>query len=211
MSIISHIHTAVIYDAKHTKAYDGQRLVVTIAKKDKDGNYGPHLQQTMATSIPTLTSSDIDFTNLTVQNLCVGWFHKVQNDLISERIKGGVKEVTTDELGQDAIVCYLMSEAQGDKWDESRVAQWFTDNLAIPMTEKLMEQGIEDSQIEVKLGVTGKRFAESLSSKAKIPTQVAAALTRVLNLMDGENDPVYKRFYAKLNPPTVIEALDIGF
>jgi hypothetical protein len=47
MPVISNIHTATIYDAKLSKPFEGQRLVKVIAKADKDGNYGPHLQQTM--------------------------------------------------------------------------------------------------------------------------------------------------------------------
>jgi hypothetical protein len=211
MSVISNIHTATPYDAKTTKPFEGQRLVVTIAKKDKDGNYGPHLQVTQATSIPTLMRADIDFSLASVQDACVDYFKTIQNAIISDRIKEGHKEVRTQDLSASAIIDYLSSESVGDKWDSERVAQWFTDYVAVPFTEKLIENGCDDSQINVKLAVTGKRFSEALSSRAKIPTQVAEALTRVLKLSTDSDGVVYKRFYAKLNPPTVADVLDIGF
>ena len=211
MSVISNIHTATVYDAKQSKAFEGQRLVVTIAKKDKDGNYGPHLQQTQCTSIPMLTASDIDFSNAHIQSACVEYFKSVQNQIIGDGIKSGVKSFSTEELAQDAILKYLESESVGDKWTSERVAQWFNDNIAIPFTEKLMEKGMSDSDIDSRLKVTSARFADTLSSKAKVPTAIAEKLTQVLKLADCENDVIYKRFYAKLNPPTVAEALDFGF
>ena len=214
MSVISNIHTAVVYEAKganKTQAFEGQRLVVTIAKADKNGNYGEHLQQTMATSIPMLTHNDIDFADSTIQTLCVEYFKTVQNSIISDNLKSGKKDIRTEDISQKAIIDYLLSESVGDKWDAQRVAQWFNENIAITFTEKLMEKGLSDSDIDNRLAVTQKRFAESLSSKAKIPTAVAEKLTQVLKLADCENDVVYKRFYAKLNPPTIAEALDFGF
>ena len=111
MSVISNIHTAQVYDAKQSKAFDGQRLVVTIAKKDKDGNYGQHLQQTQCTSIPMLTTSDIDFSNAHIQNACVEYFKSVQNQIIGDGIKSGVKSFSSEELAQDAICLLYTSDA----------------------------------------------------------------------------------------------------
>jgi hypothetical protein len=213
MSVISNIHTAIVYEAKgqnKSVPFDGQRGVVTIAKADKNGNYGEHLQQTMFTSIPQLSDSDINWDN-TIKSICVDYLKTVQNSIIADNLKSGKKDIRTEDISQDAIVAYIMSESVGDKWDSNRVAQWFNENIAITFTEKLMEKGLSDTDIDNRLAVTQKRFAESLSSKAKIPSQVAEKLTQVLKLADCENDIVYKRFYAKLNPPTIAEALDFGF
>ena len=90
MSITSNIHTAVVYESKganKTQPQFGQRLVVTIAKADKDGNYGPNLQQTMATSIPLLTVNDISFNDSRVQNAAIDYFRTIQNKIISDNIK----------------------------------------------------------------------------------------------------------------------------
>jgi hypothetical protein len=211
MSVISNIHTATVYDAKKSAPFDGQRLVVTIAKKDKDGNYGQHLQQTMATSIPLLTAESIDFTNSSVQFHAVEYFKTIQNAIIADRIKSGQKSVQSSDIEQNAIIAYLEAETVGDKWTSERVAQWFMDNIALAFTEKLLEKGIADAEIDKKIEVTKGKFAEVLSTKAKPATMVAQKLTEVLNLCDDTSDVVYKRFYAKLNPPTVAEALDFGF
>ena len=216
MSVISNIHTAIVYEAKganKSQAFEGQRGVVTIAKADKNGNYGEHLQQTMFTSIPQLTVSDIDW-NDTIKGICVDYLKKIQNEIIGDNIKSGHKSISTEDINQDSIVTYIFSESVGDKWDANRVAQWFNDNLAVPFTEKLMENNTPEDKIESKLETTSKRFAEIMSSKSsKIPSNVAEALTKVMRLAENDlsNDPIYKRFYAKLNPPTVAEALDIGF
>jgi predicted XRE-type DNA-binding protein len=211
MSVISNIHTAQVYDAKTSKPFDGQRLVVTIAKKDKDGNYGQHLQQTMCTSIPMLTSDGIDFNDKSVQFHAVEYFKTIQNQIIADSIKNGTKSFASHELEQNAILAYLEAETVGDRWTSERVAQWFESNIAIPFTEKLMEKGMDDATINERLKVTQSRFADTLSSKAKVPTAIAEKLTQVLKLADCENDAVYKRFHAKLNPPTIADALDFGF
>lgn len=213
MSVVSNVHTAQVYDAKKSKPFDGQRLVVTIAKKDKDGNYGQFLQQTMATSIPHLTVGDVDFTNPTIQGICIDYFKTVQNGIIADNLKSGKKEVRTEDIGQDALVAYIFSESVGDKWDSARISGWFTEYLAIPYTEKLMENGVSDADIEKRVNATCKAFADSLGSKAKIPTKVADALTKLLRLAEGDmgGDAIYKRFYNRLNPPEVSELLDLGF
>lgn len=211
MSIISNIHTAQVYDPKTTKPFEGQRLVVTIAKKDKDGNYGPHLQQTQATSIPQLAMTQDDFALASVRDVATEYFKSVQNQIISDNIKSGKKEIRDSDLSISAIVDYLNSESAGDKWTTERIGQWFNDNLAIPFTEKLIENGIDDSEINKKLIITSKRFADTLASKARVPTMVAEKLTQVLELMGDSDDSVYKKFYAKLNPPALIDALDFGF
>ena len=207
MSLISNIHTATVYDAKQSKPFDGQRLVVTIAKKDAQGNYGPHLQQTQATSIPLLTAFDIDFTSLTVQNLCVGYFHKVQNEIISARIKEGQKSVQTEDLGQDAIVMHLMSESVGDKWDSARVASWFAESLAENIGVALIEKGFSDEKMETSLKSYEKLLSDCLGSRAAIPRKKAEAIQKALVLAD-KNDIVAQRFSARIAKILEESALD---
>lgn len=207
MSVISNIHTATVYDAKQSKPFEGQRLVVTIAKKDAQGNYGPHLQQTQCTSIPLLTAQDIDFTNMTVQNLCVSYFHKVQNEIISCRIKEGQKSVTTDDLGQDAIVLHLMSESSGDKWDSARVAAWFTESLALPITEALMLKGFSDEKIDSSMKAYEKLLSDCLGSRAVIPRKKAEAIQKALALGDSK-DVMIAKFSARIAKVLEESALD---
>lgn len=126
MSIISNIHTAITYEnkgANKTVAQFGQRLVITKAKADAKGNYGPHLQQTMATSIPQLGRNDIDFTLATVQDAIVDYFKSIQNAIVSENIKSGTREIATDKLSTISIIEYLNeSTSSGEKWDAAGVS-----------------------------------------------------------------------------------------
>jgi len=209
MSVISHIHTATVYDPKHSKAFDGQRLIVTIAKKDKDGNYGPHLQQTMATSVPTLTSSDIDFANVSVQNLCIDYFRSVQNAIVSDRIKAGTKTVTTEELGQTAIVNYLLSESVGDKWDSSRIGTWFTEVLAEHIGVALIDKGFDDTRLEAGLKAYEKLISECLSSKVALPRKKAEAISKAFALVpEGAQDATFARFNARIQKARADQNLD---
>ena len=100
MSVVFNKHTSVVYESKgknKTLPFEGQRLVVSIAKADSDKNYHPNLQQTMATSVPILKASEIDWGNGDVQNVCVAYLHTVQNALIVDRIKTTGTHTHTDE------------------------------------------------------------------------------------------------------------------
>ena len=199
MSVVSNIHTATVYDAKKSKAYDGQRLVVTIAKKDANGNYGPHLQQTQCTSIPVLTTSDIDWSNGDVREACIDYFLTVQNAIISERIKSGQKSVQTVDLEQNAIIAYLNSESVGDKWTAERVASWFEDNCATGIYNALSEKGLDEVEIGKKLQKAMDRFSEAMSSRAKIKEAIKVECNTILKFAEDKSSAAYNKFWDKLN------------
>ena len=201
MSVISNIHTAIVYEAKganKTTAYNGQRLVVTIAKADKEGNYGEHLQQTMATSIPTLESNGIDWTNSRIQSACVEYFQTVQNSIVATALKSGAKTVTTEQLEQSAILSYLESESTGDKWDSARIAAWFNDSLAEQIFAAQISKGIAEDIAVQNMTAYGKKFAGTFSSKAAISRKLALLLQKALVLAD-KNDAVAKRFTGRID------------
>lgn len=200
MSVISNHHTAVVYEPKgqnKTQAMHGQRLVVTIAKADKYGNYGEHLQQTMATSIPQLAASDIEWTDSRIQNACVEYFKTVQNSIVSDRIKVGQKTVDSEELDSGAILRYLDAEKSGDKWDSERIANWFNDSLASEIYAAQVGKGIAEDVAEKNMLAYGKLFADTFSSKAAISTQKAQTLQKALKLVQG--DSIAQRFQARID------------
>jgi hypothetical protein len=209
MSTISNIHTAIVYDAKHTKPFADQRLIVTIAKADKNGNYGPHLQQTMATSVPQLSRDDIDFNRSDVKDACIDYFKSVQNAIVSDRIKSGKNTVTTDEISESAILEYLTSETVGDKWDASRIATWFDSTLAEYVGVALIEKGYDDSKVESALVAYSKLISETLGSKGIIARKKAEAIDKAFKLVPSENqDQTFLRFQARLNKVLVESNLD---
>lgn len=204
MSVISNIHTAVPYDAKKSVAFTDQRLVVTIAKKDKSGNYGPHLQQTMCTSIPTLTEEEItDALNTEFwQEQFFRLLQQTQNDMIGDRIKEGQKTITTEELGIATLQAYLESVATGDRWDVERVTEWFITQMAGSVEDTLKERNPSWTEEQVTQAVVGygKVVADNLGSKANIPTLARVQIRKVLALWMGEeNDPIIKRFVKRLD------------
>lgn len=218
MSEIFTKHTSVIYEAKganKTKAFQDQRLVVTIAKADKDGNYGQHLQQTMATSIPVLYADDVDFADALVQAACTEYLQGVQNSVIGARIKSGVKTHTDDDISVSACIQYLLSENASDKWDAQRIAGWFqsvvSESLGIALLEK--NSDLDDESLNAKLDMVTNTFANALSSKAKIQRTHAVQFDKVLNTVpveqrDGVWHKFSKRLDSVLNPE--VDALDLG-
>ena len=217
MSIVSDIHSATIYDAKASKPFEGQRLIKTIAKADSKGNYGPHLQQTMCTSVPLLVAADIDWASESVQSACTEYFRTVQNSLVNERIKEGNKDVTTAELGQASLLSYLLSETVGDKWDTVRIASWFTDNIAEYVVARLMALGKEDTFIESSVTAYAKLFADTFSSKAKIPMHTALTIEKAFKTIPEDAmrslDTFGVRIAARVEQvirPKMEEALDLG-
>ena len=200
MSTISNIHTAVVYEPKSTKALTGQRLVVTIAKKDAKGNYGPHLQQTMATSIPVLTTLAVtDFEALSVREAATEYFKTIQNQMINERIKSGNKTITTEDLHISKIIDFINADATGDTWTSERIAGWFTDNIAANLGIRMIEAGKTDEAMEVALVKTCRQFAERMESKARFTETDKAYFNKILDFTEDKTTAMYKRWDEKIN------------
>ena len=203
MSVISNIHTATVYEPKTSKAFAGQRLVKIVAKADKSGNYGEHLQQTMCVSIPLLDAQAIRAYILESSALdahIVGMLEDVQKSLITDKIKSGNKSVTSDELTINALINYLDSSADSDKWDTARIAQWFSDNIAEGLGIMLVEKGAPDEKLEMFLNAAQKLFSDSLGSKAKIPAAYMEKINQMLTHASDKESAIYKRFYNRVNP-----------
>lgn len=206
MSNVSNIHTARVHEPKVSKAFEGQRLVVTTAKGTKNAEgkivYGEHLQQSMSTSIPILGAGDIDFESSRVQGHVVEYFQRVQNELILESLKSGVSSWSSEELGIDALCTYLETSNQGERWDAERVASWFGENVAPHIYMYFEAKGKSEDWIATKLELQTKGFAQYLGSKAKIPLTVATNLLQVLGLLPQEEmtkSPIALRFYKRLD------------
>lgn len=206
MSVVSNVHTAVVYDAKKSVPFEGQRLVVTIAKADAKGNYGEHLQQTMCTSVPMLTGDMIvdalndDIKQCRLLPHFVGFLQAQQNALISARIKAGRKSVTTEELDIDGILSYLDEGSVSDKWDSQRVASWFMDVMAPIVGVALIEKGLPEDELEGMLGKWKDKFANAFGSRAAINVGTAKMLDKALGLVGEEElDSAGKKFKARID------------
>lgn len=197
MSVISNIHTATVYDAKKSKAMEGQRLVVTIAKKDAKGNYGEHLQQTMCTSVPRISDDEfaVFLNSEDWQDFFLEKLQDVQNEMISGRIKEGAKEITTEMLSIAGMTEYLQAIATGDRWDAERVGNWFTENIAEKLVEVLMDKFPDDW--ELRVNNYAKKF-ELFAGKAKIAKKNRDELRKLLALTDS-TDKIVQRFLGRLD------------
>lgn len=216
MSIISNVHTATVYEPKTSKAFAGQRLVKIVAKADKNNNYGEHLQQTMCVSIPTINMEELRTfleSSVALDSHILEMLEGAQKSLIAEKIKSGIKTVTSAELEINALVNYLDSSGDSDKWDSARIAQWFEDNIAESLAMRLLEVGNDDETMARKLAVAQVRFAESLSSKARIKPTVCEEVNKMLAFASDKDAAIYKRFHARVNPEIKMESLEdsLGF
>lgn len=223
MSVVFTKHTSVPYVSKgvgKTVAPAGNRLVVTIAKADKDGNYGANLQVTHATAVPTLRVDGFDWDHQGLREACTEFLHSVQDKIVSERIKvGGTKTHDDADIGQAAILAFLNRERVGDTWDAARIATWFTDVIAAHVGVKLLEVNPELSDEDaVKLIAKNQTVVvDALTRSAKSVGNKAAELARArLALVPADDrDSVWERFDTKLdkiiNPPVIDVAESLGF
>jgi len=216
MSNISNIHTATVYEPKVSKPFTGQRLIKIVAKADKSGNYGEHLQQTMCVSVPLLDVQAIRAYILESTALdahIVGMLEDVQKSLITDKIKSGNKSVTSEELTISSLINYLDASGDSDKWDSNRIAQWFEDNIAESLAMRLLEVGNDDDTMARKLAVAQKRFAESLATKARISENVCVEINKMLDFASDKEATIFKRFYARVNPEKKVVNLEdsLGF
>lgn len=207
MSLISNRHTATVYAAKTSKPFDGQRLVVTTAKKDKDGNYGQHLQQTMCTSIPVLTRADIDWQLSSIQDAASEYFKSVQNAIIADRLKSGQKDVTDQDITMTSIIDYINAESTGDKWDSARVATWFNEVIAEHIGVALIERGFPDDKVDASLKAYEKLISETFSSRSVIPRKKAEAINKAFKLVE-KSDATMARFQARIDKVLIEENMD---
>ena len=214
MSTISNIHTAIVYESKgqnKSVALFGQRGIVTIAKADKHGNYGQFLQQTMFTSVPQLSTNDIDFSQSAVQFHAIEYFKSIQNQIVAQNLKEGKNFVTSNDLSIDNIIVYLETVNSPEKWDSSKIASWFTETLAEVIGVALIERGFDDDKLEKSLVAYSKLFADTFSSKSVIPRIKAEAIQKALNLTKGsdiENDSQVLKFQARITKSLAEANLD---
>ena len=201
MSVITSTHTSIVYDAKKSKPFEGQRLVVTIAKAQKDGSYLFNLQQTMCTSIPHITPEYLDsaLQDSRMHKYFGEFIEATQNKIIATRIKAGSKTTSDDELNVDSLIKFLGEENQSEQWTSEKIATWFTDNLAEHIGVALIEKGFDDSKVEKSLGLYEKKFAETFSSRAVIPRKVAIDLEKALKLHPQQNNEVVQKFQSRIN------------
>lgn len=222
MSIISNTHTSVVYESKgknKTVAFTGQRLIVTVAKADKDGNYGQNLQQTMATSVPVLAASAIDWTLARVQSACCEYLQGVQNRIVGTRIKeDGLKSHRDEDLSVDAILAHLDAEASGDKWDSLRIASWFADVLGDYVGAKILERNpdCDNTALEKFLLLNQDAFVTACTGRKVSVKAAETALARLELLPEDKRDRAALKFIKRMqdiiSPPVVAidEAIDLG-
>lgn len=223
MSVVFNSHVSVPYVSKgagKTVAPAGNRLVVTIAKQDKDGNYGQHLQVTHATAVPVLRTEDIDWSHESVRVACAEYLASVQDKIIAERIKSNGTKIHNDaDIGQVAILAFLNRERAGDTWDAARIASWFVDVIAPWVGVKLLEVNPDLSDDDaVKLVAKNQTVVvDALTKPTKVVGKKAAELARArLALVPAdERDSIWERFDTKLdkiiNPPVMDIADSLGF
>jgi 5S rRNA maturation endonuclease (ribonuclease M5) len=220
MSAIFKTHTSIVYESKgknKTIAPLGNRLVITKAMPDKDGNFGPHLQQTMATAVPVLQLTDADFANTELRDAVSAYFLEVQHKVIGQRIRDdGQKTHIDSDIDVSACLRYLAAEASGDKWDATRIAEWFAATIGDALGVKLLEVNptLDNTGLEKLLLANTDLFVKCMTKRAtSITVKQAQTCVNRLRLIDESKwDRAARKFYARMdaiiNPPEVSEVIE---
>jgi hypothetical protein len=135
MSAISNRHQFVKLDAK-SKPYAGQRLVRVIAKKSKDGTYGPNLKESMCVSVPGVTMSEVTQAIDSLMPHIVRMVEDAQDSIVCElRKESGADTVGDDEIALDKVIAYLDAVAKGNRVTSEYLGKWFEDTYALAAAE----------------------------------------------------------------------------
>jgi hypothetical protein len=135
MSAISNRHQFVKLDAK-SKPFAGQRLVRVIAKKSKDGTYGPNLTESLCVSVPHLSVESVQAAIPSLMAHIVGMVENAQDSIVCEtRKETGADTIGDDEIGLDKVIAYLDAVAKGNRVTSEYLTKWFEDTYALAAAE----------------------------------------------------------------------------
>lgn len=204
MSVVSTRHTVVPFIAGTSKPFDGQRLAkIGFKKTAKIQNplpsvcvSVPHIQPAMITENVTRL---LPYIGTMLENAQDGIIRSLY-----ESSEGQRKEVSDDEIGINAVIAFLESEAQGDRLTKDRIVSWFdtalADSLAVLIAEKLGFNDPNDAQTET-INKHVRVYRDCLSMLAGGKTFLAVPQIRgcktALSLL-AEDDDVSAKLAARI-------------
>lgn len=194
-------HAFVVLE-KNTNPLSGQRLVRLIAKSARGsagGDKNPNLTQSMAVSIPFVsTEAVVEMIDKLLPHV-IGMVQDAQDKIIREhRIESGSNEINQRLIDVDAVIAYLDASAAGDRVSKEYLTEWFTDTYGVAVVEwigVISGGGLAEVVIDQKCAVMRDMIAGWSSPKYSPNIPALKAMIRFVSAM-SESDQADARLVA---------------
>lgn len=207
MSTISDRHTIVPFDAKKSKALDGQRLAKVIYKFTAAmAKKGFTKKQSLCASIPVV--SQLDAVTVNAMNpYIVSLYQDAQDGIIKELAGKGRTDVSNEEIGKEQVLQFLADQAAGTRMSTEETLSWYDTNIAELLTVAFAEaMGVtaeptpeQTSEVAAAIGMYREKFGKMAGGKTKYPPIMAAKMLKALEVAaDLENDDIAMKFQTRL-------------
>jgi hypothetical protein len=198
MSVISSTHDFKPYTTGVTKPFDGQRLSTITFKTDAETKVK---RASVAVSVPMLESYTV-----AMRPYILSYMQGVQDAIIRARVIAGQKEVTNEQISEEAIIAYLIEEGKSDRLTKEILGTWFDTNAADTLTVAFANKlGVSDTPTEAE---TQKLNAIVADYKGKItalaggktfyPEKVRVNLLKAFDIVGAEADALGAKLVAKV-------------
>lgn len=205
MALIGTRHKVEKFVSGESKAQNGQRLAKVGYKSGKNA---PAKFPSICVSIPHIQAEQIEGNIKRLIPYIGEWLAEAQTGVIRslyEGSMGNLEAVDDSDIGMDAILGYLESQANGDRLSGDSIGAWFDsaarDNLTVVFAEKLgfdlstpeQEQTVE-KHVKMYRGLIG-----SLAQKEINPTVEQKKAMRVILRIAEDDSVIAQKLTAKLD------------
>ena len=211
MSNVSNVHDVVVYDAKATKPFQGQRLAKVLYKTPKDGSVKPDNKAVSIPVINDLAASELE----RLKPFIVAMVQDTQDAIVKELVETGATQVQDEQITVDCCIAWLATEAQGNRLTKEYIVEWFVDTLQDLLTVAIADKlGVGDTpsdadtvKVEQMVSAYKGSFAMLAGGKTSFPPAKADKMLKVLELVEG--DALAGKFVSKLQAMKVSQSVDL--
>lgn len=204
MSVISNVHSVVLFDAKKSQPFEGQRLCKVIAKYTaKMAAAKVTKKQSKCVSIPVSKVTQAFLLNgLEYIN---AMYQTAQDGIVRELVENGATEVRDDQITEECILQFLADEAAGNRITKDAANAWFDGTMADMLTVAFADKlGVSDTpseeqtkQIAAAIAVYKDKFSGLAGGKTKYDKETATKLIKAIETV-GADDELAVKFGARL-------------
>ena len=207
MSVIGNRHAVVKFVSGESKAQHGQRLAKVGYKSSKQN---PAKFPSVCVSVPQIPAEWLSEPG-NIRRLASylgGFLEEAQNGVIRslyEGSLGSLEAVSDDDIGIDAVIGWLESQANGDRLSGESIGAWFDSSAADSVTVLIADKlGFDLSTPEQEATVAKhvkiyKALMVSLSGKELNPTIQQKTAMRVVLRVSEDESPIATKLVAKLD------------
>lgn len=200
MSNISDVHNVTAFDAKKSRALDGQRLAKVVYKTPKKGTK----KDSKCVSIPVISQLDAAFVN-DANPYIVSMYHDAQDAIIRELVDKGATEVRDSQIDNAAVLQYLAELAAGNRLSKEAAAEWFDTSMGDVLTVAFADKmGVTDTPTEEQtatitqaIAVYKDKFCGMAGGKTKYDKETALRLLKAIEIA-GADDDIATKFQKRL-------------